>query len=292
MKKGLKILLKGCLGIFILIIILFCIVVYPILFPKKVALSDYTDDYTITAKTRHPKFKPLVNQFKQQQHRFEFDTCEYKYNDQSFFFGDTPEKILSIFGEPDEKDERTHYQFGNSDRYLSKDDAEEIEQLKKDYGDSLHILESTLYYYYNSLKIGISFEEIHNNGYEFKSFRISMSGDSYRYEYKYGKTETLYDVILFRKVPYQLDMTLNEFMELSNLSHKKLRKTGGFHRSFFMFQEECPPTEETRIYTAIDSYASYETEGGGHMTWTGDFDPNESSTIESLSFYLETLESF
>ena len=119
-----------------------------------------------------------------------------------------------------------------------------------------------------------------------------MSGDDYALEYKYGKTKTLFDVILFRKVPYQLDMTLNEFMELSNLSHKKLRRTGGFHRSFFMFQEECPPTEETRIYTAIDSYASYEIEGIGHMTWTGDFDPTESSPIESLSFYLETLESF
>lgn len=269
MKKFFSYLLKGCLAIFFLIIILLCIIFYPVFFPSEATLSDYIDDYTVTAKKRHPKYKSLLNRFKQQEHRFEFDTCEYKYNDHSFFFGDNPEKIIAVFGEPDNKEERPYY---NYDKFFNRLDDD--------------TLNTALHYQYEKLKLSISFKKLHHKEYELSSCNIGMSED------KYDKTQTLYDVILFRKVPYQLDMTLNEFMELSNLSHKKLRRTGGFHRSFYMFQEECPPTEETRIYTAIDSYASYETEGGGHLTWTGDFDPTESSPIESLSFYLETLESY
>ncbi|WP_025743286.1 hypothetical protein [Aquimarina pacifica] len=275
MKKKFSIVIKGCLGFFVLIIIFLGIVLYPIFFPSEVTISDYTDDYKVTANTKHPKFKPLVNKFNQQKHRFEFDICEYKYNSNSFFFGDSPEKIISIFGKPDGKDERTIY---NYDKFLRRKDSDTTKK--------------ALHYEYKNLKLSISFKKLHNKGYELSSLNIAMSKDDYQLAYKYGKTQTLFDVVLFRKVPYQLNMTLNEFMELSNLSHKKLRRTGGFHRSFFMFQEECPPTEETRIYTGIDSYASYETEGGGHMTWTGNFDPTKSSTIESLSFYLKTLEDY
>lgn len=107
--------------------------------------------------------------------------------------------------------------------------------------------------------------------------------------YKYEHDDTLFDIILFREIPYQLDMTLNEFMELSDLCHHNLKRT---RHSFFMFQKECPPTKDTRIYTSIGSSAVYEIEGGSHMTWTGDFDPNTSYPIKSLSFSKETLEEY
>ena len=64
-------------------------------------IDDYTDNYTITPNTAHPKFKSLMAEFKKQEHRFEINACEFKYNDQSFFIGDSEEKVLSIFGEPE-----------------------------------------------------------------------------------------------------------------------------------------------------------------------------------------------
>ncbi len=64
-------------------------------------IDDYTDTYTITPKYGDPKFKELIAQFNKQEHRFEMDACEFKYNGQSFFIGDSAEKIKTIFGEPD-----------------------------------------------------------------------------------------------------------------------------------------------------------------------------------------------
>ncbi len=209
-------------------------------------IDDYTDTYTITPKYGDPKFKELITQFNKQEHRFEIDTCEFKYNDQSFFIGDSPEKIISIFGKPD---------------------GGIIETFNK----------SSNVYRYVKLKMSISFSS------EFDYLtKISLGLQDYR-----GHDDTKFDVIIFRNIPYHLDMKLNDFLELSDLDHTKLRRRS---RSFFMFQKECPPNDFQRIFTSIGSEAAYESEGVGHLTYTGDFDPNTSSEIRSLSVSLYTLE--
>ncbi|TCI94794.1 hypothetical protein [Tenacibaculum sp. M341] len=292
MKKFFKILLTGCLGIIVLIFIFFAIILFPVFFPQKPkekTISDYTDDYVISAYTDHPKFKELTDQFNQQAHRFEFGVCEYKYNDQQFFIGDNPEKITAIFGEPDERRESTRYEFGDSYRYINKDETKRLEELKQTYGDSLFLKEHSLRFEYTSLKIDVSFKRLPNKEYQLRSFSIAMSEEDRFYKSKYKEAKTLFDVIVFRGVPYQLDMTLNEFMELSDLSHYELRRRS---RSFFMFQKECPPTKDSRIYTSINSRAVYKVEGGGHLTWTGDFDPHTTYPIKGLSFYKQTLEEY
>ncbi len=61
-----------------------------------------TDGYIVTPHVAHPKFKALSAAFEKQEHRFEIDRCEFKYNGESFFIGDTKEKIIEVFGKPDE----------------------------------------------------------------------------------------------------------------------------------------------------------------------------------------------
>lgn len=288
MKKFFNILLKGCLGIIIVVFIYLILVFYPLFFPKEITISDYTDNYNITPNTKHPKFKSLVEEFKRQEHRFEFDICEYKYNNQSFFIGDSPKKIVAIFGNPDEKNERTCYRIVGRPFGIchEKGDNKEMLQFKQEYGDSILSKKNYLTYEYKNLKIRLSFEGSNNKDYGLDNFGIGLSKENL-FTYKFGESETLFNVILFRKIPYQLDMTLNQFMELSDLSHSKLRRN---HHSFYFFQEECSPYEDRRIYTSINSRAAYDTKGGGHMTWRGDFDPNTTYPIETLSFYLKTLE--
>ncbi len=208
-------------------------------------IDDYTDTYTITPDYDSPRFKELITQFNKQDHRFEIDTCEFKYNDQSFFIGDSPEKIISIFGEPD--------------------------------GGVIKSLDGSVETYnYEHFKFKLRFslpqKKLVNYWLFFKDYE--------------GKN-ILFDVIIFRNIPYHLDMKLNDFLELSDLDHTKLRRRS---RSFFMFQKECPSNDFQRIFTSIGSEAVYESEGVGHLTYTGDFDPNTSSEIRSLSVSLYTLE--
>ena len=58
-------------------------------FIKTETIDDYTDDYTITPNTEHPKFKVLSEAFAKQEYRFEIDACTLKYNKQPFFIGDS-----------------------------------------------------------------------------------------------------------------------------------------------------------------------------------------------------------
>ncbi len=208
-------------------------------------VDDYTDNYTITPNYEHPKFKELSDAFAKQAHRFEIDACEFKYNGKSFFIGDSMEKIVEVFGEPDRK----------------------IETLDK----------SSLVCKYKLFKLSISFSTREKN---IESFSIRMS--DYR-----GNEDTVYRIIVFRGVPYQLDMTLNQFMELSDLNHDKLRHNVA---AFYIRQKECAPSKEERIYTSIDSTPAYDSVGGGHLTLRGDFDPNVTGVIKSFYVGKETLE--
>lgn len=210
-------------------------------------IDDYTDAYAITPKKDLPKFKELEAAFEQQVHRFEIEKCQFKYNEQPFFMGDSPGKIIQIFGVPNRKVESEPQNF--------------------------------ILFDYKELQVEIKFSYLKR---EMTSFLLKMAG------YDDVKNKHI-DIIKFRQIPYQLGMKLNDFMALSNLTHDKLRRDS-FH--FFMLQKECPPSETERIYTNIGSSPAYEVEGGGHLTWTGDFNPNKSYSIKKIGVEVKTLESF
>ncbi len=61
------------------------------------------EGYVVQPNYDHPKFKALDVAFAKQEHRFEIDRCEFKYNNQTFFIGDSYDKIIEIFGKPDKE---------------------------------------------------------------------------------------------------------------------------------------------------------------------------------------------
>ncbi len=209
-------------------------------------IDDYTDTYTIMPKYGDPKFKELITQFNKQEHRFEIDTCEFKYNDQSFFIGDSPEKIISIFGEPD--------------------------------GGIIESIDKTVVsYVYQNLLLTIRFSIDEN---KMVYYLLRMRDNN-------GDKNKLYDIIKFRKIPYKMDMELNDFMILSNLTHSMLKRTKS---SFYMIQKECSPKDNSRIKTVIGSYPAFESKGTGHLTYRGNFDPNTSDIIKAIDVSLVSLE--
>ena len=203
---------------------------------KTETIDDYTDDYTITPNIEHPKFKVLSEAFTKQKHRFEIDACEFKYNGQSFFIGDSMEKIVKIFGEPHE--EMIETSDGNFNTTYLKNKV--------------------------SLRFDSSKEKL-------ISFLLWLNITE--------ATNDLFPIIFFRGVPHELNMSLNEFLELSDLNHDKLKRTT---TNFFMLQRECPQSKSSRVYTSIDSSPSFDSKGGGHLTLRGSFDPNSSEVITSL----------
>lgn len=209
-------------------------------------IDDYTDTYTINPKKELLKFKELTAAFEQEVHRFEIEKCQFKYNGQSFFIGDSSEKIVQIFGEPDNK--------------IKSLDAEVVtfsyKKLKVDFRFCLK--KSTLIHFW-----------VHLSDYQ------DYEGAPYK-------------IIKFRQIPYQIDMTLNQFMELSDLTHDKLRRSRFY---FFMLQKECPPSSIERIYTYLDSEPIYAVEGSGRLTWIGDFDAKESRVLKGIEVSVQTLDS-
>ena len=198
------------------------------------------DGYIVEPNYEHPKFKELDAAFAKQDHRFEIDRCEFKYNEQSFFIGDSEEKIISILGEPDT-------------RFTKTLDG-------KSY--NLNYKKLKLWFVYADNKV--------------ESFVLRMSD----YE---GHKDTPYKIIKFRKVPYQLDMSLNEFIELSDLSHEKTLEhdTSAF---YVKNEKEC----SSLISTEIGSTPNYHSTGGGHMTMRGAFNPKSTGTIRSFVISSET----
>lgn len=156
-----------------------------------------------------------------------------------------------------------------------------MSQIVKIFGepdDKIETLDkSSIVFDYDKLKLSISFHQ-ENQGINGITLRMS--------DYK-GHEDTLFKIIVFRGVPYQLDMNLNEFMELSDLNHDKLRHSS---HSFYFRQKECAPSDEERIYTHIDSTPAYDSHGGGHLNLRGKFDPNVTGVIKGLNISKETLE--
>lgn len=210
--------------------------------------------YTVQPNYEHETFKKLEAAFAREEHRFEFDRCEFKYNDQSFFIGDVYEKMLTIFGEPDEA--------------------------------PVYTIDNTSYsIHYERLKIHLWFNA---SNHIFDGFNITMT-DSYdrlmSSGNRTGHEDTPYTILKFRNVPYHLDMTMNQFMRLSDLRHGKNLEHGRYH--FYIPNEKSC---DTPVTTSIGSKPSYETSlsGFGHMTTTeiGDFEPEITYPIFSFGFHL------
>jgi hypothetical protein len=198
--------------------------------------------YIVQPNYEHPEFKTLDATFSKQEHRFEINRCEFKYNEQPFFIGDAMEKIISVFGEPD----------GG--------------KIKS--GDG-----SVIFFDYEKLKFHAKFS---NTDKKLKSYKMYLSDYS-------GHKDTPYKIIKLRKIPYQLDMKLNEFMELSDLKHDKNLKHGS--AAFYILNEKkCYETSNLEL--EIGSRPSYKSTviGGGHLTTTidGDFNPELTSQIERI----------
>ena len=192
--------------------------------------------YVVQPNYDHPKFKELDAAFAKQKHRFEIDRCEFKYNDQSFFIGDSEQKVITALGEP----ELRHTETLDGESYALE---------------------------YKKLKLLLWFQFKNN---QVESFVLRMS------DYD-GHQNTPYKIVKFRKVPYHLDMTLNNFMELSDMNHTNV----GHNSSVFNFinEKKC---EGYNISTEIGSTPAYSNIGGGHMTIRGDFNPKSTGPIRSF----------
>ncbi|WP_298956515.1 hypothetical protein [uncultured Nonlabens sp.] len=79
--------------------------------------KEDAEAYVVQPNYDHPKFKELDAAFKKQKHRFEIDRCEFKYNDQSFFIGNSYDKIIEILGKPDKEPVLTLDKLYSSIRY-------------------------------------------------------------------------------------------------------------------------------------------------------------------------------
>ncbi|SDF00578.1 hypothetical protein [Cellulophaga baltica] len=198
-----------------------------------------SDDLTITPKYDDPRYKELMTQFEKQEHRFEIDVCEFKYNGKSFFIGDSYEKILSIFGE--HKDEL----------FLSKKHSKSS-------------------FNYDDIKVRFRQSEP-----EKKLIVLDLALDR-RFT---GDVAPPFEIILIRQIPYKLGNSLNEFMDLSDLNHDKLKHT---HHSFYLEPEKCFLNKNDKILTTVHSNPVYKNIGGGHMTIRGAFDPESTGPIKGL----------
>ncbi len=211
------------------------------------AQNPNTDTYIVKPNYEHPKFKALDEAFAKQEHRFEIDRCEFKYNDQAFFIGDTMEKIIEIFGEPD---------------------GRKIKSLD----------ETATTFVYEQLKFRATFSTSNKTLKSYVQFLIDYGGHD----------GIPYNIIKFRKAPYQLDMKLNDFMELTDLQHDK---SLGHDYSAFYIEGEKKCNENKNIGTEIASEPSFETTviGGGHMIITedGDFRPELTGPIERILVFTE-----
>ncbi|KGK30604.1 hypothetical protein [Cellulophaga sp. E6(2014)] len=199
-----------------------------------------SDDLTITPKYDDPRYKELMTQFEKQEHRFEIDACEFKYNGKSFFIGDSYEKILSIFGE---------------------------------HKDELFLSEKYSYYRFKYDDIKLTFL-LSEPGKKLTTLNLVLDR---RFT---GDVAPPFEIILLRKIPYKLGNSLNEFMELSDLNHDKLKHTQ--HSFSFIELEKCSINENETIFTVLDSNPVYKNIGGGHMTIRGAFDPESTGPIKGL----------
>lgn len=251
---------------------------------EKRTIDYYTSNLTIVPNKTDTKFNILSKEFRDQKHRFEFNICEYKYNNQLFFIGDSPEKMVSIFGEPDEKSlERTRHEYAKGKYiYLTKEELSKQKELEENIDESLNKTKLKFFRYtYKNLGLRMSFESIDNKSYVLSSFNIKLS--DYNHEtHKYEYSNSLFDMILFRGIPYKFNMTIGEFRKLTNVKNNRDFRS--------ILQKECPVNNDYRIHSTLYSEHYYESAGGGHLTYTGAYNPNISYPIKSISFSERNLE--
>ena len=126
---------------------------------------------------------------------------------------------------------------------------------------------------YKKIKLFLRFRPYDNI---LKNLTVYMS--DYR-----GHNNTSYNLIKFRKIPYHLDMVLNEFIELSDLRHGE--NLGHNTSAFYIIEEtKC----DKLVKTSIGSIPRFKINDlGGHLTTRGGFNPNSTGVIESLSIRLK-----
>lgn len=123
---------------------------------------------------------------------------------------------------------------------------------------------------YKKLKLKLWFTKENN-----KVISLSMQMSSFR-----GHDDTPYEILKFRKVPYHLDMTLNEFTELCDLEHIK---TLGHNAFTFYVKNEKRCDNSKPIETDIGSTVKFHSNDlGGHMTTRGSFASESTDPIRSL----------
>lgn len=348
MKKFLKIVTIGCLGIFSLFAISLFIIFYPVIFPdtpeeierKQIALKekikakilnkkveDYLTEFNTEPNKQNLNFNLLTTEFKTQKHRFKFNKCEFSYNDNIFFLEDSLELITSILGESDRTVKRVTYKYpkgrikiyeesyteeetskyesiykkkrslsiyeypdseeygNNITRDTGEDNTATITRLKELRKRELNVLQEK----YGDSLVQVSDEiELNYEALEIKAiFHKDINTDQYllnRFEINFKYSEAPYDIIVFRGIPYKLYMDMYDFLDLSRLTRNDL----DYHRLYF-YEKDCYVSSNNIIYTHLESKPYFEIRGGGHLTWTGPYNPDKSCSIDYITFSLQTL---
>ncbi len=350
MKKFLKIITIGCLGIFSLFVIFLFILFYPVIFPdtpeeierkkieKKLGLKeeiekknidDYITEFNIKPNHKNSKFNNLITEFNNQKNRLEFNDCEFSYNDKSFFLKDTPEQIIFVFGNPDKTRKTVTYRYpegtikcfdnsfskgklsfqiydypdkknyGNvlwNEHYentpfkellkLDQKELKELQQkqlakLKAKYGDSFIKVSDEIKFTYKALRIKPIFHRSKNSEkYSLTDLNIELTPYIHS-----GDPDVPYKIIMFRGIPYKTYTDMYDFLDLSSLTRKDLN----YHR-IYIYEKECFQSNNNLISTHIESKPYFETSGGGHLTWTGPYNPNKSLPIDYMNFSINSLD--
>lgn len=350
MKKFLKIMTVGCLGICSLFVVFLFIIFYPVIFPdtpeeiekKKMEqklelkkefenkkIEDYITEFNIEPNNQNPDLNTLILEFDNQKHRFKFNKCGFSYNDKNFFLKDTPEQIISVFGNPDETRKTVTYRYpegrikcfensfskgklsfeiydypdkenyGNvlwnkhykntpfkellklDQKELKKLQQKQLAKLQAKYGDSLIKVSDEIKLTYKAFRITPTFHKPKNSGkYLLNDLNIELTPYVHS-----GDPDVPYKIIMFRGIPYKTFTNMYDFLGLSSLTRKDLNN----HR-IYIYEKECSQSNNNIIFTHIESEPYFETSGGGHLTFTGPYNPKKSLPIDYINFSINSLD--
>jgi hypothetical protein len=356
MKKFLKIITIGCLGIFSLFAIFLFIVIYPVIFPdtpeeierkkteqktasiKKIEqknIDDYITKFSIKPNHKNSKFDSLITAFNNQKDRFKFNKCDFSYNNKSFFLADEIDKVTSVLGEPDKFyktvtyrypkgvikifdrsfTKREHimgkgyiyekridlsiYEYPDSTKYgnriidkelnesipaikeLKELRKKELNKLQKKYNDSLIEVSDEIQLTYKAFRITPIFHRPKNSvKYLLTDLNIELTPYIHA-----GDPDVPYKIIMFRGIPYKTYTDMYDFLDLSSLTREDL----DYHR-IYIYEKECSQSSNSIVSTHVESKPYFETSGGGHLTWTGPYNPNKSRSIDYINFSINSLD--
>ena len=356
MKKFLKIITIGCLGIFSLFAIFLFIVFYPVIFPdtpeeierkktkqkissiKKIeqkSIDDYITEFSIKPNHKNSKFNSLITAFNNQKDRFKFNKCDFSYNDKIFFLEEEIDKVTSILDEPDKfyktvtysypngrikifdrsftkreyitgkgyiyekRIDLSIYEYPDSTKYgnriidkelnesipafneLKKLRKNELSKLQEKYKDSLIETSDEIQLTYEAFRITpIFLRRKKSEKYLLTDLNIELTPYLHT-----GDPDVPYKIIMFRGIPYKTYTDMYDFLDLSSLTRKDLN----YHR-IYIYEKECSQSNNNIIFTHIESEPYFETSGGGHLTWTGPYNPNKSLPIDYINFSINSLD--